>query len=341
MSNAQLSLVGDAVGAASGAVGSVISGIFQSRENRKNREFAQQQAQQARQWQIEQWNMENEYNNPTNQMQRYVDAGLNPNLIYGDVGAGLGASAPSVPQGDAVPGTAPQVALSANLNGMLQGRLMDAQIKRLETQNDNDTKMTEAQMIRFSYENSVSESEVKRAAADIEVAHARCDEIRQGIENMKQQWDILDEQKKQERFQTAFVEATQGMRIQAANAESEATVRTAVALAVAQLLNVKADTALKWSQAALAKANVSLAKSQERLNNANMAVARNQAQLIIEEIKSTKSNTELTMQKICRERSYNESIYGTDNDGWFWKSVHVVTSGIDATARCLGQILSL
>ena len=32
---------------------------------------------------IEAWNMENEYNSPKAQMQRYQEAGLNPNLIYG------------------------------------------------------------------------------------------------------------------------------------------------------------------------------------------------------------------------------------------------------------------
>lgn len=33
--------------------------------------------------QLEAWNLENEYNSPAAQMQRYQDAGLNPNLIYG------------------------------------------------------------------------------------------------------------------------------------------------------------------------------------------------------------------------------------------------------------------
>lgn len=40
----------------------------------------------AYKWQQKQniklWNMQNEYNSPKAQMQRYIDAGLNPNLIY-------------------------------------------------------------------------------------------------------------------------------------------------------------------------------------------------------------------------------------------------------------------
>ena len=34
---------------------------------------------------IRNWKMQNEYNLPKNQMQRYMDAGLNPNLIYGNL----------------------------------------------------------------------------------------------------------------------------------------------------------------------------------------------------------------------------------------------------------------
>lgn len=41
-------------------------------------------------------NQQNEYNKPINQMARYEEAGLNPNLIYGQ--ANLSASASSVPQ---------------------------------------------------------------------------------------------------------------------------------------------------------------------------------------------------------------------------------------------------
>lgn len=43
---------------------------------------------------IKLWNMQNDYNNPKAQMQRYIDAGLNPNLIYsqqntaGDIAGG-------------------------------------------------------------------------------------------------------------------------------------------------------------------------------------------------------------------------------------------------------------
>lgn len=44
---------------------------------------------------LEQWNRENDYNSPKSQMQRFADAGLNPNLIYGQGSSGNASSAPT------------------------------------------------------------------------------------------------------------------------------------------------------------------------------------------------------------------------------------------------------
>lgn len=41
---------------------------------------------------LQNWRLENEYNSPQNQMARYQAAGLNPNLVAGDVGGSIGAA---------------------------------------------------------------------------------------------------------------------------------------------------------------------------------------------------------------------------------------------------------
>lgn len=44
------------------------------------------------------WQMQNEYNSPSAQMKRFIDAGLNPNLIYGNLGSSVAANVrPSSP----------------------------------------------------------------------------------------------------------------------------------------------------------------------------------------------------------------------------------------------------
>ena len=61
-----------AVPIAAAAVSAGINGMFSGINTRAQRR-----------WNERMWRMQNEYNTPANQMQRFREAGLNPNLIYG------------------------------------------------------------------------------------------------------------------------------------------------------------------------------------------------------------------------------------------------------------------
>lgn len=56
---------------------------WQSKENQLSRDHNLMLAELQNKWNKEQWDRENAYNSPSQQMQRFKDAGLNPNLIYG------------------------------------------------------------------------------------------------------------------------------------------------------------------------------------------------------------------------------------------------------------------
>ena len=72
----------------------------QQEENRKNREYNLMLAQQQNQWNQEQWERENEYNTPVNQIQRMKDANLNPDLVYGNGAVqSISASSPQMTSG--------------------------------------------------------------------------------------------------------------------------------------------------------------------------------------------------------------------------------------------------
>jgi len=63
--------------------GQGINAISQGATNRSNQKFAQQQYAQQRKDSLADWTMQNEYNSPQAQMQRFKSAGLNPNMVYG------------------------------------------------------------------------------------------------------------------------------------------------------------------------------------------------------------------------------------------------------------------
>lgn len=64
--------------------GAIFNPIMQGVQNRKQRKWEEKMAQRQRDWAIEDWNRSNQYNSPSSQMQRLKDAGLNPNLVYGN-----------------------------------------------------------------------------------------------------------------------------------------------------------------------------------------------------------------------------------------------------------------
>ena len=79
---------------------------------------------------VKMWNMQNEYNSPSAQVQRLKDAGLNPNLMYGNGSAATG-NASQMPQYSAPTLQAPQIA--GNLLDFAS-KLEDLKTKRIGNQ---------------------------------------------------------------------------------------------------------------------------------------------------------------------------------------------------------------
>lgn len=123
-------------------VGSALGGLFgfgsQSKTNKANQklaaqqneynlalqqnEFAQNAAQSelAYQRELEIMNLQNEYNSPQQQLERYKAAGLNPNLIYGSGSASAGNTATSSPSYTPAKYTAPRAERATNVAPQLQ-----------------------------------------------------------------------------------------------------------------------------------------------------------------------------------------------------------------------------
>lgn len=114
----------------------VLGGLFgmgsQASANKANLELAKYQ----NEWNLKMWNMQNEYNTPKNQMARYLDAGLNPNLIYGSgsSSAGNSTSVPTAANMHVEPLPVPNLGEAAQqlISNIRADRLADADIKAKE-----------------------------------------------------------------------------------------------------------------------------------------------------------------------------------------------------------------
>lgn len=101
---------------------------------------------------IQMWNMQNEYNTPANQMKRYREAGLNPNLIYGN-GTSSAGNAGSAPTMQAHQGSASKFLDLVHLG--LQLKNMWQQNKNLSAQTDDIKAQTLQRKASANYDNAV------------------------------------------------------------------------------------------------------------------------------------------------------------------------------------------
>ena len=112
----------------------------QAEENRKTREYNLMLAQQQNQWNQEQWERENEYNSPVNQLKRYREAGLNPDLMYSNgssgnatqLSGGLTAGEPASPVDYSALGQ--KMTVGQVVQQTLQNDLVRAQIDKIQAE---------------------------------------------------------------------------------------------------------------------------------------------------------------------------------------------------------------
>lgn len=179
----------------------------QSRENEKNRQYNLQLAQMQNQWSVEQWERENEYNSPANQMSRLKSAGINPNLAYSNGVSNLAAASPGMTSGApsspvdmsalgqrATLGQAIQLALTNeaqraaidNTKAQTRKTLADAGISETQLEYEDAKQLIGLDLMRQTYDKNSKEwqilgEELKQAKnnsfmSDIELVKKRIDE---------------------------------------------------------------------------------------------------------------------------------------------------------------------
>lgn len=198
-------------------------GILQAFQNRKNRQWSEKMMNRQREWALQDWHSQNEYNSPRAQMQRLQEAGLNPNLVYGN-GTTAGNTTTGVRQSPSSnwQGQAPDV--SGITNSLFSGydlKAKKAQIDLLETQKTvqaNEALLKAAKTAESTIKTAKDKFQLEQAqklsAGVLEMQRLNLDRLSQGID--------LD----QKRYQLALTEQ-QRRQIETANNLQEAIQRIA------------------------------------------------------------------------------------------------------------------
>lgn len=189
------------VGGIISGVGSLLGGVGSSAMNNKavqdtnkaNMEIAKYQAQwqqqeneKAYQRSLNMWNLQNEYNSPTQQMARIRAAGLNPNLVYGN--GVTGNSFGSTPQYEPAKFNAPtmqayrgwNLGISDAISQFLAYRTAKAQVDNMEAQNSlirqqTATEATKQANIAASTSRSEFDLNMAKELKDVSVSSAIAD----------------------------------------------------------------------------------------------------------------------------------------------------------------------
>lgn len=189
------------VGGIISGVGSLLGGLGSSAMNNKavqdtnkaNMEIAKYQAQwqqqeneKAYQRSLNMWNLQNEYNSPTQQMARIRAAGLNPNLVYGN--GVTGNSSGSTPQYEPAKFNAPtmqayrgwNLGISDAISQFLAYRTAKAQVDNMEAQNglirqQTATEATRQANIAASTSRSEFDLSMAKELKDVSVSSAIAD----------------------------------------------------------------------------------------------------------------------------------------------------------------------
>lgn len=254
-------------------------------------DFNREMSQQSHDWNVEFWNMQNEYNTPINTMNRLKAAGLNPNLVYGSgsattpagaISAARTSSAPSAPHAQAPSLSAPRIDVGSFASALMS----------LETQkNEVDRGKLENQALA----NRNSVFALQRQDMELEVAIKGLSLAKSQTE--KDYWrDIIESNLK--------VNSSTYSRNMAAAANSDSLTA----------LNESVMPDYYSARTAESRANVNRSFSDIALNNAKVALAMTQARNelyeleVIKPVKASKLWEELKLvsQNLLNAQTDNE-----------------------------------
>lgn len=269
-------------------VGAFISGAYNRQA--QERSFEQQKELQAntQAYNTLMWNMSNEYNNPLNQMARFKAAGLNPNLMYGQMAntsSPISMGTPSSPSPAQM--QAPSLLESAQI-GLVRAQKDNIEADTEEKRSGAGEKKANAQLLTTKEMVEKADLDIRKRLADsnIQVNDETIKQIQQNIKLLVEQTDNIKVERAIKDIELKWQQATFDDRAELVKAEirkanSEANLNNAQANRISTLLDqelanlqaefnrIQADTALTEQQ----KDNLAQQKIIEAADNFYLRVA--------------------------------------------------------------------
>lgn len=212
-----------AVTAAGQLANTGLSALAQGSINKKTRKYNLEQYQKERVDALADWNRTNEYNSPSSQMARYRDAGLNPNLIYGQQN-----TAEAVRSTNTAPWNprAPNIDIQAGpaVSAYFDTRLKEAQYDNLKTQNTvliQEAALKAATTSNTAAQTAKTQFELQQAN---DLKSTSLETASQNLRNMQQQYQLAGNQdSRNERITTSNIKeaATRILQNQASTLKTQ------------------------------------------------------------------------------------------------------------------------
>lgn len=236
-------------GAIAMIVGNVISFVSQGITQSQNREeqhsindLQRELAASTNQFSVEQWERENQYNLPSEQRQRLIDAGLNPGIMYGNGLMNEAAQSPTfqIPNNiDAYKAVAPQYNAQSAMT-YAQIRNLNAQTENLESQ----SKMYDSQ-VRVN-DNSIEIGNV-RLQFDSKLSASQTGYYSRLAEDIERNWDLLEVNIEKAYAELEFIE-NQSFAQQLENYFMSETMQTRIDFELAKLNKIDSEIQLNRQQ---------------------------------------------------------------------------------------------
>lgn len=170
-------------------LGSLFGNSFAAKQAQLNRDFQREERLAAQQFNLDMWNMENEYNTPRNQLDRLLDAGVNPNSVFSNLSSVAPGSVRTNPMsgGQASPVAPPSSLIGSGIANYYQNKLLASQASLVDAEARHQWKENSFQDANFLMSQRLGWSQVNESRSRVEKADKEIERLGEEIKGLSLQ----------------------------------------------------------------------------------------------------------------------------------------------------------